>query len=53
MAVCWGFQGTSPNENVSKLETPRQTESQRLVQKDRHTDSAPTAKKGRKRVKEL
>lgn len=45
MAVCWGFQGTSPNENVSKLETQRQTDSQRVLKKDRHTDSAQTKKK--------
>lgn len=35
MAVYWGIQGTSPNENVSKLETDRQT---KAVEKktDRH-----------------
>lgn len=36
MAVCWGFGGTSPNENVSKLEADRQTNSQRLYK--RQTD---------------
>lgn len=30
VAAYWGIQGTSPNENVSKLETDRQTKSQRL-----------------------
>lgn len=33
VAVCWGIQGTGPNENVSKLETDRQTKSQRLWKK--------------------
>lgn len=37
VAVYWGIQGTGPNENVSKLETDRQTKSQRLWKK-RQTD---------------
>lgn len=44
VAVYWGIQGTSPNENVSKLETDRPTKSQRLWTK---TDK----KKGEKEEK--
>lgn len=29
MAVYWGIHGTGPNENVSKLETDRQTKEKR------------------------
>lgn len=51
MAVYWGIRGTSPNENVSKLETDRLTKSQRLWKK-RQTETKKM-KRGRKRVKEL
>ena len=52
MAVYWGIQGTGPNENVSKLETDRQTKSQRLWKKKKTDRQMQTKmKKGGKRVK--
>lgn len=51
MAVYWGIQGTRPNENVSKLETDRQTKTTKAVEKKK-TDRQEATKK-RKGVKEL
>lgn len=54
MAVYWGIQGTGPNENVSKLETDRQTKSQRLWKKKKTDRQTQTKMKKRgKKSKEL
>lgn len=40
MAAYWGIQGTGPNENVSKLETDRQTgRLTKAVNKDKQTQT--------------
>lgn len=50
VAVYWGIQGTRPNENVSKLETDRQTKTTKAVEKKKDRQEATKKKKRSKRA---
>lgn len=51
VAVYWGNQGTGPNENVSKLETDRQTKSARQRRQTRRRGKKRREKKSKRGIK--